>query len=1005
MKARETSQPVAVPLFELLEARRLLAGGPWLGGDANTDDLVNVGDLGILASNYGQSGRNWNQGDFSGDAVADVRDLAILAVNYGKVRCRATKDVWLSAVDAEQSYNMGAAQTIKLKVLQEFGLVDFAVQGLAGKTITAAELYVKPAGGGQLNLNDGTDLRWLTVSTVAHDWVEGLSTGYATDPTGHGATFNESSYQRADWAWPGAKVWDVMLGNGNTVRIDKWMQPSDRAGWQVVSVDPQLAQALAAGASHGLALMDGSTWYGVNNRISARESGNGAYLDVTTVGTDTTPPVAPTELSVAPAPNLATATLGAVQVSLRVPADALSFRVKVNGQSVERWQIPFAKAAGTVQSFPLRDLTGGASVTIQVTAVDAAGNESPAAVVQGTVSAALTVPTLPEFPFQPVAGAPKTLGPASVWAFPEVTKVDPVTKAVIHEQGATDFRQKNPVWDGASGTVRLAAARGEIVSFQLAIEGSLTGCRLDVTSLTGPGQIPSSGVKLWRNWYVLRESEYAIPLALGQKFDLPFTDNPVSGRTLQAMTVDLYVPANTPPGDYQGQVVLTADLGQLALPLNVKVYNVTIPDEVHFNIELNCYGGPGTAGGTQFKDSFRLAHYLRSTINRVPYGQTGNVSSDWAPTVGPDGHVTNWTNFDANLGGLLDGSWFTGNPRAGVPVPTLYLPLFEGWPLNFRNYYNPGVGVPVNAQDNLLKLQHDTMAKPIDEAMGDAFETAFKNCVGDFVAHFRAKGWDQTLMEFYLNNKPSYGYTMWTLDEPEEYLDWAALNFFGLLYKQAVDDAEAYTPAFHERLYEEGLAAMDRDRPTFLFRGDISRPMWQGSVSDGIINIMYVGGIYPSVSRILAADTQRMPVTLSWYGSANAVDQSNWESAAWCMKSFALNGNGVLPWQSLAGSGAMTAYDTNGLIINAGSYGSAIASFRVHALRRAAQDAELLRLLQLKNGWSREHIGVLLAQKMPLTTQFPQQFSDPNDQALYGTLTSTGFIEMKEGVLQLLEQA
>jgi hypothetical protein len=67
-------------------------------------------------------------------------------------------------------------------------------------------------------------------------------------------------------------------------------------------------------------------------------------------------------------------------------------------------------------------------------------------------------------------------------------------------------------------------------------------------------------------------------------------------------------------------------------------------------------------------------------------------------------------------------------------------------------------------------------------------------------------------------------------------------------------------------------------------------------------------------------------------------------------------------------------------------------------LRRGAQDAELLRLLQLKNGWSREHCGLLVAQKVPLTSYFPQ-----NPDPIYGTLTSQGFCEMKEGVLQLLE--
>jgi hypothetical protein len=60
-----------------------IAVGDMLSGDANFDGKVDVGDLGILAANYGSSGKNWNQGDFNGDGAVDVGDLGILAANYG----------------------------------------------------------------------------------------------------------------------------------------------------------------------------------------------------------------------------------------------------------------------------------------------------------------------------------------------------------------------------------------------------------------------------------------------------------------------------------------------------------------------------------------------------------------------------------------------------------------------------------------------------------------------------------------------------------------------------------------------------------------------------------------------------------------------------------------------------------------------------------------------------------------------------------------------------------
>lgn len=52
-------------------------------GDANGDKMVDVGDLGILAANYGGSGKTWAEGDFNGDGLVDVGDLGILAANYG----------------------------------------------------------------------------------------------------------------------------------------------------------------------------------------------------------------------------------------------------------------------------------------------------------------------------------------------------------------------------------------------------------------------------------------------------------------------------------------------------------------------------------------------------------------------------------------------------------------------------------------------------------------------------------------------------------------------------------------------------------------------------------------------------------------------------------------------------------------------------------------------------------------------------------------------------------
>jgi hypothetical protein len=64
-----------------------------LPGDANGDGVVNVGDLGILAGNYGTlTGATWAMGDFNGDGAVNVGDLGILAGNYGSSAAAAVPE-------------------------------------------------------------------------------------------------------------------------------------------------------------------------------------------------------------------------------------------------------------------------------------------------------------------------------------------------------------------------------------------------------------------------------------------------------------------------------------------------------------------------------------------------------------------------------------------------------------------------------------------------------------------------------------------------------------------------------------------------------------------------------------------------------------------------------------------------------------------------------------------------------------------------------------------------
>jgi hypothetical protein len=258
--------------------------------------------------------------------------LAVLAgpSAFGlEVQCPAKADVWISAANREESdSNGGKSPRIKMKVWQEFGLLDFDVSALKGKRIEKAELHLAPAGGAVFGGKRGTDLRWFTVSTVSSPWVEGEGTSYSKDDKGKGATFNEASYKTRPWTTPGSKCFDVILGNGKTLRCD--VDAGDpKNGWFVIPLDKRVVEALAAGASYGFMVMDGSTGVDRNCYVASRESKQAPYLTVTVADAPAKAPAAPANITLKPSLPDASVTEGAALVSLTVPESAFAYVVKV----------------------------------------------------------------------------------------------------------------------------------------------------------------------------------------------------------------------------------------------------------------------------------------------------------------------------------------------------------------------------------------------------------------------------------------------------------------------------------------------------------------------------------------------------------------------------------------------------------------------------------------------------------------------------------------------------
>jgi hypothetical protein len=916
------------------------------------------------------------------------------------IKLAATRDVWVSAHPDELDTSMGKTPQLKLKGNTEVALLDFDVSSLRGKRVTAAELWVHnvPDAVAQetarLGIAGRPDcLRKIGLSTIGSPWEEGSQDQtYQPDPVGHGATYDQASDGLRDWAYPGSKLWDVIMGNGNTLHCHAEREYQGD-GWWKAPADPRLISALVAGLSNGLLLEEesGSGGLAANNYVHSRESG--AYAPYLTVSADdsTDPaPEPPASVIVAPAPDRATLTHGAVQVSLLPGTRTFGYLLRMNGADVAAWRVPYAEAAGQPQAFIVDDLPSGGEISLEVRAVSDTGVASSPVIATGRASAALpSPPALPEIPFQPSSGGPLVSGALHVWAYPEITKVDPITGAAVFEPAA-DLRPANAVWDGARGLVRLAAARGEIAAFQLALEVSepQRGLTLEITDLQSErGVITRDRIRLFRVWYVQAgerwQEEYAIPLA--GAIEIPARDNAIPGHRLQAVYVDLAVPDAAAAGTYRGHLKVSGEnTPPVSVDIELVVYPVTIPATLSFNPELNCYSPPGgEVGSSYFYAAHRLAHYHRCTINTAPYSQGGRMTPGYAPTLaerGGDTHVSDWADFDRLIGPLLDGSAFKDNPRAGVPVKTLYLPLFEHWPLSLWDYY-PFHG---SSKEESVMLKHMLEAPPIETAFPAPYRQVFTRVTADIVSHAEQKGWTGTDFQMYLNNKYDWGGTYWTLDEPSGRDDWQALRFWAQLFKAGLAGARS---------------------THFRFRGDVSRPWWQYDQLEGLMDTIYYNNEIFDLPGFARAYNRHLPDP-HVYGTCNDIAAANHESALWCLKAYLLGLNGALPWNSLGEAESLRRPEATALIVpgTLAGYDGPVASLRVFALRRGAQDVEILRLLARQKGYSLDQMAALVAQKVDLGSSFTQTFPEEAAGVKFGETGAQAFAELKEGALALLSR-
>lgn len=257
---------------------------------------------------------------------------------------------------------------------------------------------------------------------------------------------------------------------------------------------------------------------------------------------------------------------------------------------------------------------------------------------------------------------------SSAAAAPAAPRGTPVEIGVA--SGLEKLRPEDPV--PGQREVSLVAARGECESAQIAVRAAhrIASLSAEATPLGGPGAVsmqlyrvatlalphgsgPEGAAGEWPDPLVpvrdpfFREARRAFPVEVA------------SGR-LQAIWVEVCVPAGAAPGEYRGEVRLReGDRALAAVPVRLRVWPFALPATGTFTA---AFGLPTRVGTRALgrPDDPELGRALAAVLLRhriSPY----TLSAD-----PPDGTCTarrcdlDWSRFDAELGPVLDGTLVPG---------------------------------------------------------------------------------------------------------------------------------------------------------------------------------------------------------------------------------------------------------------------------------------------------------------------------------------------------------
>lgn len=574
-------------------------------------------------------------------------------------------------------------------------------------------------------------------------------------------------------------------------------------------------------------------------------------------------------------------------------------------------------------------------------------------------------------------------------------RIEPTTVTLIEggpalgrDGVAADYLDDNPVFNVERGSLRLQGAGGETVAFQVILETDgppISDIEIRFDELVkGGSRLGGANIRLYRQWYVElpgpSEHEQAVvatnrleawfpvsrysprlvnslgsgwyPDALipmegeiwrrhGRELSkIPSQLNHVPQQRAQAYWIDVWIPPNLPAGVYSNELSLSWRGGSMSLPVRLDVLPIQLSQDFEAGIGSVSYDFVGVrlaeAGPRPLQDFYRLMHRHRMTLDAL------YLHPDW------NGGQIDWRGYDELVGPLLDGRAFSENsgyvgPGQDRPVKRFVLPLDWNWPTN-----------------------------PESQSV-EAYNRHFVEAGRATFEHIEARGWTETEWHLFINRT----------DEPRTVEAFEELRRYGQLFGSVRDGFEF--DALH-RIDAGPFKAIDREIPGW----NVERIFEE--IGD-VVDVWNVCGGVPFIGvRELAGRIERHPNEQAWFYFSNAagepavgsllIDGEALGPRTWGWILYRYGFQAGVSWEvgwpseDCLVASACSGYGLHGdaslvyLADRLGFENVVLPSIRLKGLRRGAEDAAYLRLLeergfgQYAQAWARRLVPAALDDRL-----------------------------------------